>query len=130
MMLYDVFAHITLNMTYAPINTQNYQPLLYWDVDEVAEFITYLGENGRWRRKYPKIIHKKNIDGEYLSSCDKYDLMKLGFERKDAKKVLYAFWQVCGSQDSYSHHKPRKSSSPTRSDYTESFYSIRSLSDL
>ena len=103
-----------------------------WDVDQVAEFVSYLGENKRWRRKYPTIIHKQKIDGGYLMNCDKYDLMNIGFQRKDAKKVLYAFSQVCESIDNYAHQKPRKSSSPSRTEfeYAESFYSIGSLSDM
>lgn len=100
-----------------------------WDVDEIAEFVTYLGEGKRWRRKYPTIIHKKKIDGEFLNNCDKYDLIKLGFERKDAKRLLYAFStvseQICESNDTYQHHKPRN-----EYEDTQSFYSIRSLSDL
>ena len=111
-------------------NIQNYKPLFNWTVEEVAEFIAYLGDSKRWRKKYPKIIHKQKIDGEYLNNCDKYDLIKLGFERKDAKRVLYAFSQVCGSNDSYTHHKPRKQSFPARTDDAESFYSIRTLSEI
>ena len=87
-----------------------------------------MGESKRWRRKYPSIIHKKQIDGEYLNECDKYDLMKLGFERKDAKRLLSAFAAVSGADVDYTTQSVRKSETQARANYAESFYSINTLS--
>ena len=91
----------------------DYKPLFKWDVDEVSQFISSLGSSEKWMRKYPMIVWKKRIDGEYLTECDKYDLIEVGFERKDAKRLLRAFTlrQTRGQRMpiKYTKKKPKKS---------------------
>eukprot|EP01083_Nonionella_stella_P145080 453925_1 len=108
-----------------------YKALFEWNVHEVAEFVTYLGKTKRWQKTYPHIVIESDIDGEFLNGCSKYDLIKLGFERKDAKKIMCAFSDMSGSRDVYTMKQKRNAQTPTpvhRHNYAESFYSINTLS--
>ena len=87
----------------------DYKPLFKWDVDEVSQFISSLGSSEKWMRKYPMIVWKSRIDGEYLTECDKYDLIEVGFERKDARRLLRAFTLRQTRSTKYTKKKPKRS---------------------
>eukprot|EP01084_Bolivina_argentea_P152704 266335_1 len=100
-------------------------------VHEVAELVTLLNDSKSSRKKYRSIVLANEIDGEYLNQCSKYDLMKLGFPRKLAKKILRNFVAMSASKQLYQDNKRIATNIDKKFEntyYAESFASIYTIS--